>query len=171
MDHFIEAALEWLFGIAKDTPDDMPELNYLEAFTVKYPLSRSLGRIVLSVILTVLFSVLFGIVTHETRFLFLFFSILFSAILLLSLYTLSYRCRVDEKCLVRSTLGIFRKRLDWDKVTSVKVMKQINEKSVTIALSDGNNNYAMDFLSEMQNAWYVVKMAEVKGIAVTEQHH
>ena len=41
MEHFVELVLEFLFGLAKDSPDKMPSVNYLDSFVIRHPRKKN----------------------------------------------------------------------------------------------------------------------------------
>ena len=45
MGHFVELVLEFLFGLAKDSPDKMPSVNYIDSFVIRHPRKKTLVRI------------------------------------------------------------------------------------------------------------------------------
>ena len=71
MEHFFELVLELLFGLAKDTPEKMPEIEYREHFLIKHPRKKALVRICTTLTLIIVFSLFWIFIKHETRYLFL----------------------------------------------------------------------------------------------------
>ena len=55
MQHFIEGILELLFGLAKDTPESMPEIEYKNSFVVKRTAKKMVMRIIASLLVAVVF--------------------------------------------------------------------------------------------------------------------
>ena len=87
MGHFVELVLEFLFGLAKDSPDKMPSVNYIDSFVIRHPRKKTLVRICATLVLIVVFSVLWFLVKHETRFLFVIFAVLGFILLVLSVFS------------------------------------------------------------------------------------
>lgn len=164
MEHFVELVLELLFGIAKDTPDKKPEIEYLDHFVVKHPRKKTIARICATLIIIAVFSFLWIFIKHETRYLFAIFVGLGIILFALSLYAFSFRCDIDDTKISRSFFRLFKKEIKWQDVFCVRVVEQKDEKDVIIALYDQRGRCVIDFSTDMENAWYVVKMAEQKGI-------
>lgn len=118
MEHFIEGVLEFLFGLAKDKPDKMPEMEYKNRFVVKHNPKKIAMRIVASFIFIAVFVVLCFFVEHDTRFLFFLFIGLSAFILLLSAGTLSFKCVVTEESLSKTSF-LYSKRRSAGKISFV----------------------------------------------------
>ena len=56
MDFFIELVAEALFGSAKESPEEMPEIEYKEAFFIQHPRKKILANICASLIGVAVFS-------------------------------------------------------------------------------------------------------------------
>ena len=166
MDFFIELVAEALFGSAKEAPEEMPEIEYKEAFFIHHPRKKILANICASLIGVAVFALLWILIEHETRYLFLIFAVLGTSNLLFATEAFSYKCVVDEIEVLRMSLWFFKKRIQWSDVSCVRVLEKTNEKMVAICLYDMSGKWVIDFNTEMENAWYVVKMAEQKGIQV-----
>ncbi|MBQ8404868.1 MAG: hypothetical protein IJX55_10695 [Clostridia bacterium] len=169
MEHFFELVFELLFGLAKNQPDKMPEIEYLSHFTVRHPFKKTLARICATLVWIVVFSLLWIFIKHETRFLYAFFVFSGIILLVLSLIAVSFKCTVDEEELYLSSCGVFKKKLKWEDVMCVRTVENKDESAVIIALYDRNGKCAMDFNTEMQNAWYIIKMAEHKNIEIKNE--
>ena len=96
MGHFVELVLEFLFGLAKDSPDKMPSVNYIDSFVIRHPRKKTLVRICATLVLIVVFSVLWFLVKHETRFLFVIFAVWGFILLVLSVFSFSFECYVND---------------------------------------------------------------------------
>ena len=169
MEHFVELILELLFGLAKDAPDKKPEIEYVDNFIVKHPRKKTIARICATLIIVALFSILWIFIKHETRYLFAVFVGLGIILFALSLFAFSFKCDIDDTKISRSFFWMFRKKTKWQDILCVRVVEQTNEKSVIIALYDQTGKCIIDFNTDMENAWYVVKMAEQKGIEVRNE--
>ena len=170
MEHLFELVTELLFGFAKHTPDKMPDdITYHPEFIVKHPIKKNITRIISTLIIIITFSLLWIIIKHETRYLFAIFVVLGFALLVLSLVSFSFHCYVTESLLVSSYWGLFKKQLQWRNVQCVRVVEKTDEKSVIIAIYDESGKCIIDFNTDMENAWYVVKMAEEKRITIKQE--
>ncbi len=170
MNNFFELVAELLFVFAKHTPDKMPDdIIYKPDFVVKHPTKKNLARIFATVIIIGVFSTLWMIVEHETRYLFIVFVALGLALLVLSLISFSFRCNVTENILESSYWGLLKKRLQWSNTQCVRVIEKTEEKDVIIAVYDESGKCIIDLNTDMDNAWYVVKMAEEKNIPVHKE--
>ena len=169
MEYFFEAVLELLFGLAKIHHDEMPEIEYLDDFVVKHPFRKTLVRISSSLVIIVLFSVLWTLIKHEVRYLFAAVAFLCSLLFVLFLISFSFICTVNNECLRRSYWGLLKREIKWDDIICVRTIEQKNEKAVIIALYDRDGKCVIDFNTDMQNVWYIVKMAEHKGIEIRKE--
>ena len=169
MEHFVELILELLFGLAKDTPDKKPEIEYVDHFIVKHPRKKTIARICATLIIVAIFSILWIFIKHETRYLFAVFVGLGIILFALSLFAFSFKCDIDDTKISRSFFWLFQKKIKWQDILCVRVIEQTNEKSVIIALYNQTGKCVIDFNTDMENTWYVVKMAEQKGIEVRNE--
>lgn len=169
MGHFVELVMELLFGIAKSSPEKLPEIEYIDHFTVIHPRRKTIARICASLILIGIFSLLWIFIKHETRYLFAIFVGLGIILLALSLFAFSFRCHINDAEILRSLFLIFKKEIKWHDILCVRVVEQTNEKSVIIALYDQTGKCVIDFNTEMENTWYIVKMAEYKEIDIRNE--
>lgn len=167
MEFFIELVAEALVASAKESPEEMPEIEYKEHFVVRHPRKKTLAHICASLIWVVAFTVLYWILfEHETRYLMLIFAILGAFISIFAAEAFSYRCSVDETEILQTSFWIFKKKVQWSDVSYARVLEKTGDKTVIIALYNANGKFMIDFLTGMENAWHVVKMAEQKGIEI-----
>ena len=169
MGHIVELVMELLFGLAKDTPDKKPEIEYIDRFTVKHPRRKTVARICATLIIVAVFSFLWIFIKHETRYLFAIFIGLGIILFALSLYAFSFKCNIDDIEISRSSFYLFKKTIKWQDILCVRVVEQTNEKSVIIALYNQAGKCVIDFNTDMENAWYIVKMAEQKEIEIKNE--
>ena len=161
---------ELFFGFSKHTPDEMPDIEYASCFTIKYPAKKAVMRICIAAVITLVFSVLWILIKDQTRYLFVVFSLLGGILLVLSLFSLSFECTVDEYAIRYAYYGVlFKKEIKWQDVLCVRTVERHHEKDVTVVLYDNDGNGIATFSSEMENVWYVVKMAEHQGIEVKKE--
>ena len=64
---------------------------------------------------------------------------------------------------------MFKKQLHWSRVQCIRVVEKTEEKSVIIAIYDESGKCIIDLNTDMENAWYVVKMAEEKSIVIKHE--
>ena len=169
MEHFIEGVLELIFGLAKETPESMPEIEYKNSFMVKNTTKKIIMRIIALLLVATVFSVGCLFVDLDTRILFFVFIVLLSFIALISIDALSFRCFVNEKALTASSLFMFKKNIFWEDIICVRKCETTNEKSVCIVLYGKSKKCILDISTDMENAWYIVKMAEYKNIEIREE--
>lgn len=170
MEHFIEIIAELLFGLVKDKPDKMPEnISYNPCFTVRHPVKKTFAIIIASLIVIAVFSLLWIFVDNDTRFLCVIFIILFGVLLMLSLIAFSFRCFVTEQYIYKNYWGMFSGRIEWCNVSCIRVIEKTDEKSVIIAIYNNEGKCFIDLNTDMDNVWYVVKMAEAKNITVKHE--
>ena len=169
MEHFVEFVLELLFGLAKDIPDKKPEMEYIDHFIVKHPRRKTVSRIFATLIIVVVFSFLWILIKHETRYLFAIFVGLGIMLFALSLFAFSFKCDIDDTEISRSSFWLFHKKIKWQDILCVRVVEQTNEKGVIIALYNQTGKCVIDFNTDMENVWYIVKMAEQKEIEIRNE--
>lgn len=170
MGHIVELITELLFGLAKNKPDKMPDdISYNSNFIVKYPAKKTIARIVATLIIVAVFALLLIIVDADTQILYVIFIILFGALLILSLIAFSFRCYVTEQHIKKSYWGLFSKYIEWDKVSCIRVVEKTDEKSVIIAIYNDDGKCVIDLNTDMENVWYIVKMAKIKNITVKHE--
>ena len=167
MEHLIEGVLELLFSFSKDKPDKMPsEVEYKQNFVVKSSRPAILVRIIASLVLFLVFALLWIVIKGEVRALFVMLTILSGIVLLLCLFSASFKCRVTQDLLKSSYWCFLKKELLWSDVKCVRVIEKTDEKDVIIAIYNSDGKCVIDFGSEMDNAWCVVKMAQEKNVLV-----
>lgn len=145
------------------------EITYNPNFIVKHPIKKNIARILATAIIIIVFSLLWIFVKDDTRVLFLIFILLAVVLFLFSLSAFSFKCSVTENSLKSSYWGLFAKQIQWSDVQCIKVIEHTGEKSVIIAIYNENGKSIMDFNTDMDNTWYVVKMAEAKKITVNHE--
>ena len=111
MQHFIEGILELIFGLAKDTPESMPEIEYINSFMVKNTNKKIIMRIIASLLVAFAFGIGSLFVDLDTRILFFVFIVLLVLIALFSLDALSFRCFVNEQNLTASSFFMLKKSI------------------------------------------------------------
>ncbi len=134
MQHFIEGILELIFGLAKDSPENMPEIEYKNSFMVKNTNKKMIMRIIASLLVAVALSVGCLFVDPDTRMLFFVFIVLLAFIALFSIDALSFRCFVNEQTLTASSFFMFKKNFSWEDIICVRKCETTDEKSVWIVL-------------------------------------
>lgn len=170
MENFFEAVLEVVFGLAKDKPDKMPDIEYMDDFVVKHPIKKTFMRICATLVVIVVFSLLWIFIKNEAKYLFAVFVVLGVILFILSFISFSFKCSVNEERLHRSYLCMFKREIRWEDIICVRTVEQENEKTIVIALYDHKGKKCViDFNTDMQNAWYIVKMAERKGIEIRNE--
>ena len=166
MEHFIELFLELLFGFSKDSPKEMPNIEYLDNYVIKHNYRKTLSKACITLIVIINFSLLWIFIKHETRFLFLGFMILFSVLFILSIYALSFKCSINDNEIFRTNLWLFKTKVNWSDIQCIRVVENTNEKYQIIALYNQNGKCILDFNTDMDNAWYLVKTAEHLSIKI-----
>ncbi|MBQ8287407.1 MAG: hypothetical protein IJX76_01390 [Clostridia bacterium] len=169
MGHFVELCMELLFGLSKGSPEKMPEIEYTDYFVIKHPRKKTLVKICATLVWIIVFLLLWAFIKHETRYLYAIFIGLGVVLLSLSVHAFSFQCSVDDGELLRSSFWIFKKKILWKDVSCVRVLEESNEKTVTIALYNMAGRWMIDFNTDMENAWYVIKMAEHKAICIQQE--
>ncbi len=168
MEHIIEGILEFLFSFAKKKTEERPCMELQETFTVRH--NKTASRIVLLVLLlaVVVFLVLSCIVDNDTRILFYVFCALFAILFFLYLFLFSIKCDVTSERIQRTTL-FSKKEIPWSTIVCVRIVEQDGDSNHIIALYDHNKTCVADVSTDMENAWYIVKLAESKNIEIREE--
>lgn len=130
MGEFIEFVLECLFSLAKESPEEMPEVEYIESFIIRYPRKKTAAEICATLILIGIFALLWIFIKHETRFLFAAFVGLGIILLVLSMYSFSFKCKINGTEILRSSFWIFKKKVLWRDVSCVRVLKRQTKKQL-----------------------------------------
>ena len=169
MDHLVEFVLELLFGGAKETPDQRPEMEYVDRFVVRYPRRKTAAVLCVGLICTSVFSFLCFFVQGDVRYLYAAFAGLGAIVCALYWYELTFRCEFDGQKIARRSLVLFQKEIKWSDVLCVRLVERTNEKSRIIALYNQAGKCVIDFGTDMENAWYIVKMAEQKEIEIKNE--
>lgn len=151
------------------TPESISELEYKDSFAVKFPTKKTVFWTVVAAIFALAFSLLAVFVRNDARFIFIVFALLSAGLLLIYLVELSYKCRVDETALCESYCGRLKKKILWENIIAVKRVEKKSGKTVNVALYDQSRKRVAEFDTNMQNAWYVLKMAERKNIKIVTE--
>ena len=170
MENFVELILEVLFNRSKQNPEKMPDdIPYNPNFLIRYHTKKMTVKIVVSLIIIAIFSFLYFLINDSTRYLYLLFIILSAFLLILTIHAISFRCLVTEEYIKSSHWGLFVKHINWCKVSCIKVIEQTGEKSVIIAIYNDEGKCVIDLNTDMNNVWYIVKMAETKRIIIKQE--
>ncbi len=168
---FIGAIAESVLDlIGKSKPDIMPGIEYKSEFIVKHKSSQIFAKCILSIAIIII-SIICFIFTHndtENSPLFIIFAVLGVLTLLPAIYASLYKCKIDEKTLVRCEM-FKKKTYNWSDIVCVRKIETTNQHSLTIALYNKNGKLIFDCATDMGNAWYILKMAEAKGIEIREE--
>lgn len=169
MEHFIEGILELLFGLVKKSPEKRPDIELKNKFTVCHNKVSSVIILTLLFLGSVLFLALSFFMVDDTRILFYIFSSLFVILFILFIFMFSIKCDVTLEGIQKTTLFFFKKEILWDSVFCVRVMEKDDESDIMIALYNYEKNCILDISTNMENAWFIVKMAEIKNIEIREE--
>ena len=157
-----------IFGLSKDSPEQMPEIEYNNSFLIKNSKKKMVMRMIASLIFAIAFCVGCLFVDLDTRILFFVVIACLAFIVLISIDALSFRCFVNEQNITASSFFMLKKSVCWDDIICVRKCETTNEKNVWIVLYGKNKKLVLDISTEMENAWYIVKMAEYKNIEIRE---
>ena len=172
MEHFIEGILELLFNrISKESPEKIPEIQYRENYIIKSSRRKIVLNTVASLLLIALFVGFWLIfnVDKDTKILFLIFILLGLIILSFTLSVASYKCTVTPEKLTLRLLFFIKKSIVWKDIICLRIIEMSDEKNVIIALYNKEKKCVYDVATGMQNVWYLVKMAEYKGIEIRKE--
>ena len=69
----------------------------------------------------------------------------------------------------KTVLFVFKKIILWKDIICIRVIEKTDESEVTIALYNKDKKCVSDIGTNMENAWYIVKMAEHKNIEIRKE--
>lgn len=92
--------------------------------------------------------------------------ILFAILFALSIYAISFKCYINDNEIVRTYLCIFKNKVKWNDIQCIRVVENTNEKHQIIALYNQNGKCILDFNTDMDNAWYLLKTSEHLSIQI-----
>ena len=169
MEHFIEAALELLFGLFKSEHKEQPDVDLKNEFKVYY--NKTASVIFLSILFLgcALFLAASFFVGSDTKILFYIFSAPLFICFGLNLFLFSIKYDVNNEKIAKTTLLFFKKQILWDEICCVRIIEKDDDSNVIIALYNNDKKCVLDFLSEMENVWHIVKMAEFKNIEIRNE--
>ena len=169
MEIIAEIVLEILFECIKKKPEKRPEFESKDAFSIHTSKKRKTFFLSFYGLLTALFLFLSLLVDPDTAVLFYVLSALLFIIFCLSLFIFSTRYEVNTETVERTTLFLSRKNVLWQDVICVRIITQGDDDDIIIALYQKDGKLALDASTKFTNAWYLVKMAEDKGIEIREE--
>ncbi len=168
MEYLAEAVLEVLFSLVRGNPAAMPDITYKEQFTVHYN-KKKIGREALfSLFFILIFSVL-AILFRQDEICILYVIFVAIGVILFGLtaYLASFSCSVTPKELLIRRL--FRKKsIPWSEVAYVKRVYHSDDGSEILVLYRADGRCLIDFTSDIDQVWYVLKMAEQKALEIRE---
>jgi len=169
LEYFIEGVLELLFSIAKKKPEKKPDIELKNKFIVYY--NKTLSAITLLVLFLggILFSIFSFFVDSDTRILFYIFVALFFILFLLFLFLFSIRYNVSSEQIRIISCFFFKKEIMWNDISCVRTIEKEDDSNLIIALYNQDGNCVADISTDMENAWYIVEMAQHKNIEIREE--
>lgn len=94
----------------------------------------------------------------------IFFYVFAAIPLWLCLYSLSYRCTVDEKKMVRVEFWIFKKEISWNSVKYKKTTRVNEYQNGSLTLYDERQKRLIDFVSEQTGFQNMERLVKRKRI-------
>ena len=168
MEIIFEILLELVFEGIKAKPQERPDIiESKESFTIHPNKKRKGIFLSLFACLTMLFLALSALVDSDTAIIFYIFSGLFFIIFVLDLFLFSYHYDVTTRKAEHTRLFLVKKTVFWQDIICVRIIYQ--EDDVLIALYRKDKSLAFTASTKLENAWYLVKMAEDKGIEIREE--
>jgi len=168
MKKFLYKILEALFDISKEGPDECPDLEYKNSFTLKYYPKKVALKFIGSALLIGFFATVWFIANPNSQLIFAILIVLSVIIIILTLHSFCYRCVITEESLKRIVFFVMRKTVYWSNVSSIKKFEHQGEKAVRFEIYNKTARCVLTFNSSMENAWYIIKMAEEKGIPIKQ---
>ncbi len=155
--------------VGKSEPDTMPELEYKSRFEVKFTAAQIFAKCILSIAIILVTVIGFAVTHHdgETWPLFIIIGVLGILTLLHAIYASLYKYTVDEEALVYCE-AFKRKTYSWSDILCIRKVETTNQRSLTIAFYDKSGKMIFYCDTNMKNAWYLLKMSQVKCIEIRE---
>lgn len=169
MEHFIEGILELLFSFVKSKPDKRPALELNNRFVVRYNKTTGIITLLLLFLAGIAFLGFSFVLDNDGKALFIIFSVLLFLTFFLSCFLFSFKYYVTPETIQKTMLFVFKKTILWKDIICVRTIEKSDENEVTIALYDQDGKCVLDIGTNMENAWYIVKMAQYKNIEVREE--
>ncbi len=169
MEHFIELTLELLFSFARKKQKKCPNIELNNEFTVSY--NKIASIIILSVLFlaATLFFALSFFINNDTRILFYIFFALLLLVFLLFFYLFSVKYYVTHEKIQKIQFFFFKKEILWNDIICIRTIENDNDSNIIIALYNFDKICVSDISTDMDNAWYIIKMAEFKNIEIREE--
>ncbi len=158
-----------LFGRPRrGEPEARPTLAYCPRFTVKKPRGRVVGTTVVFMIFESILCVIVAFFDRAMDILPVFLIACAAMCLVYAVVNLLWRIQVTEESLVtRRMLG--RDTMLWYNLALVRVIRTVNVRTLEIVLRDKEGFDVLCVDTAYTNAWYLVRMAEEKGIEIREE--
>lgn len=151
-------------------PEAAPTLPYRSTFVVRKPRRRILIRYGWSLLGVMIILALAFILAPDVAMLCFLLVALPLILGILAWAEMSWKLMVTDESL-ESRGWITRKRIDWRDVTLVRVERTAGARPVDMVLCDRDGQDMLTVDSDHPEAWYLLRMAEEKGIAVRETTH
>ncbi len=155
-----------LFSSAKDSPEQMPcNLEYKKSFILRLPTAEVKRELFLALLSVTV--VIFGFWLNNDTVGRIF--IVPSLMLVICLLTDTSPVYVNEECIDFKGFVLGRRRkIFWRDITKLRLLENYDSaKVIAVLFRDEKSLLSID--TDYENFWYVVKMAEQKGIQ-TEKH-
>ena len=166
MEHIIEFLMEMLFSSSNDKPQRMPNgIEYKEEFTLRSPKSQIYGYLFFTVVCIAVVALGFLLNNDVIAWIFIIPSV-FMPILVCFIAANAY---VDEEKIVfRRCIFTWNKTVKWADVTHSKQIEYTDSSTVVLALYN-KRKFLFEVCTPTDNMWYMIKMAERKGIPIIKE--
>ncbi len=158
-----------LFGRPRrGEPEARPTLTLCPVFVLRKPTWRIVKNGVAIAITGVIFGVVMAFVEGDIRMLVWFLIVTAVALAVYVGVDLRRRVKVtDEALTVRRFIGT--DTIPWRHIVLARVIRTVNVRTVDIALRDHMGDEVLRTDTDDPNAWYLVRMAEEKGVEIREE--
>ena len=168
MDDIIEFALEILFALVgkKKRVDRMPDsLTYKDSFKIGKSKAEKVASVVMALLLPSALTVFYVIDSSLFENNFIPARLLVLAVSLIPVILSFTSSKVNPVYIEKRYFLFFKRTLHWSEVTGVRIDRDSSDGKVRAELFHGDEA-VISFSSENVGFWYIVKMAEHKGIPV-----
>ncbi len=173
MTELIGEILAMVFGgllgrARRGEPEARPMLELCPVFVLRKPTWRIVKNCVWMAITGVVLGVVMALVEGDILLLAWFLIVTAVALAVYVGVDLRRRVKVTEEALtVRRLIGT--DTIPWRHIVLTRVIRTVNVRTVDIALRDHMGDEVLRTDTDDPNAWYLVRMAEEKGIEIREE--
>ena len=154
---------------AREGENDIKTSNFVVRYSKAYKISFAAFTVLIALI-GVLIQFIGGSADVAIVFAIVLY-VLSTLLLLCFLYSLSYRCTVDENKMIRVELWIFKKEIAWNRVKYKKTKRVSEYENGALILYDERGKRLIDFVSEQSGFKNMERLTKRKCIQTLHKKH